>query len=59
MKAVSEWERFFHSGKVTDYLAFKEKETREEEAERTGKGLYAGFRDSDRHGDLGVACGGI
>lgn len=54
MKAEDEWERFACSGKITDYLAFKDKEAAQEA--RAGEQCYAGFRNRDRNGDQDDAC---
>ena len=56
MKAESEWERFTCSGRVSDYLAFKDEEAKEKARERAGEQIYAGFRDSDGNGDQNDTC---
>lgn len=56
MKAESEWERFTCSGRITDYLAFKDKEAAEEDGNRAGEQFYAGFRRSDGNGDQNDTC---
>lgn len=55
MKAEGEWERFTCSGRISDYLEFKRRET-SESAERAGEQMYAGFRDSDGNGDQNDTC---
>lgn len=56
MKAEGEWERFTCSGKISDYLAFKDKEAREKAADRAGEQFYAGFRGSNGNGDQDDTC---
>ncbi len=56
MKAEGEWERFTCSGRIEDYLAFKDKEAEEQAADRMGEGLYAGFRAGDGNGDQNDTC---
>lgn len=56
MKAESEWERFTCSGRVSDYLAFKDEEAKEKARGRAGEQIYAGFRDSDGNGDQNDTC---
>lgn len=50
MKAECEWERFACSGRISDYLLFKDKEARENAADGAGERLYAGLRDGDGNG---------
>ena len=56
MKAECEWERFTSSGRIADYLAFKDKEAREREPERAGEQFYAGFCSSDRKRNQNNSC---
>ena len=56
MKAECEWERFTSSGRIADYLAFKDKEAREREPERVGEQFYAGFCSSDRNRNQNNSC---
>ncbi len=56
MKAESEWERFTCSGKITDYLAFKDREAVERAGDRAGEKIYAGFRRSNGNGNQNDAC---
>ena len=56
MKAECEWERFASSGRIADYLAFKDKEASEKGPERTGERLYAGLRNSDGNRNQNGSC---
>lgn len=57
MKEISYWDRFMQSGKIEDYLKFKN-ET-EEEKNPKGDVLRAGFDDRDRDDYQGSAYRGI
>ncbi|WWR14827.1 hypothetical protein V1224_09985 [Lachnospiraceae bacterium JLR.KK008] len=56
MRAEEEWERFTCSGKVTDYLEFKDKETAQKAGGRAGEQYYAGVYCRDRDGNQDDAC---
>lgn len=56
MRAECEWERFTRSGRIEDYLSFKEKETSAEREQEAGEQFYAGFRYRDRNGDQNDTC---
>ncbi len=56
MKAEGEWERFTCSGRISDYLLFKDKEARETAADRAGDKLYAGVHSSDGNGFKNDTC---
>lgn len=56
MRAECEWKRFTRSGRITDYLSFKEKEAEAEREQEAGEQFYAGFRYSDRNGDQNDTC---
>lgn len=56
MRAECEWERFTRSGRIEDYLSFKEKETSAEREQEAGERFYAGFRYRDRNGDQNDTC---
>ena len=53
---AEEWERFTCSGKVTDYLEFKDKETAQKAGGRAGEQYYAGVYCRDRDGNQDDAC---
>lgn len=58
MKAINYWEQFLSTGRIDDYLAYREGETPEaEEDEGAGKGAGTGqcYRDDFKSG----ASGGI
>ena len=56
MKADGEWERFTCSGSVSDYLIFKDQETREKAGDKMGDTLYAGFCSGNGHGVKDDTC---
>ena len=53
MKEISYWEQFMKSGKVEDYLKFKN-ETKEEKNPK-GEGISAGFYERNRDDYQGSA----
>ena len=52
------WDHFLETGAVTDYLSYKLSCREEESAGPSGENGH-GKVDSDRYGNVGVACGGI
>lgn len=56
MKAEGEWERFIRTGRIYDYLNFKDREQRERMEDKAGERFYAGFRDRDGNSNQGDTC---
>ncbi len=50
MKALNYWQQFTETGKLEDYLFFKEKESKMQENETGRAEEYAGDGKSDRNG---------
>ena len=51
MKESNYWEQFIHSGKIEDYLFFRENEMIPDDTRpKAGDKPYAGFCESDRNG---------
>ncbi len=59
MEQEEDWERFMATGKIEDYLAYKQISGQEYQTKAVSRQGYEGDSDSDRHGADSITGEGI